>query len=206
MGSDDRLRWNQRYERLEEASDGPPAPPAWLAEIDDLVPGQGAGLDLAAGRGRLALWMARRGLLVTAVDVSGVGLRLLREAAGREHLSVVTEELDLEVDLPPSGPFALATLFFYKQEGLLARACKTLLPGGCLIAELPTVRNLERHDRPPRPYLVEANQLLDEARSLEMEVFYYREGWLPDGPEGDLRHTARLAACRPTPRVTATIR
>ena len=52
-------------------------------ELADLPPGRA--LDLAAGEGRNALWLARRGWQVTAVDFSSEGLRTgrsLQERAG----------------------------------------------------------------------------------------------------------------------------
>ncbi|WP_243059174.1 bifunctional 2-polyprenyl-6-hydroxyphenol methylase/3-demethylubiquinol 3-O-methyltransferase UbiG [Nocardioides sp. SR21] len=50
------------------------------AELADLAPGRA--LDLAAGEGRNAIWLARRGWDVTAVDYSQVGLDKGRELAG----------------------------------------------------------------------------------------------------------------------------
>ena len=53
------------------------------AETSDLPPGRA--LDLAAGEGRNALWLASRGWTVTAVDFSAVGLdkgRVRADAAG----------------------------------------------------------------------------------------------------------------------------
>lgn len=50
------------------------------AECGDLAPGRA--LDLAAGEGRNAIWLARRGWHVTAVDFSQVGLDKGRQLAG----------------------------------------------------------------------------------------------------------------------------
>jgi SAM-dependent methyltransferase len=50
------------------------------AELTDLPPGRA--LDLAAGEGRNAIWLARRGWEVTAVDYSQVGLDKGRKLAG----------------------------------------------------------------------------------------------------------------------------
>lgn len=50
------------------------------AELADLAPGRA--LDLAAGEGRNAIWLARRGWEVTAVDYSQVGLDKGRRLAG----------------------------------------------------------------------------------------------------------------------------
>jgi SAM-dependent methyltransferase len=50
------------------------------AELADLSPGHA--LDLAAGEGRNAIWLARRGWQVTAVDFSQVALDKGRQIAG----------------------------------------------------------------------------------------------------------------------------
>ena len=50
------------------------------AECADLPPGRA--LDLAAGEGRNAIWLARRGWDVTAVDFSQAGLDKGRRLAG----------------------------------------------------------------------------------------------------------------------------
>lgn len=49
-------------------------------ECADLEPGRA--VDLAAGEGRNAIWLAREGWQVTAVDWSGVGLDKGRQVAG----------------------------------------------------------------------------------------------------------------------------
>ena len=50
------------------------------AELGDLAPGRA--LDLAAGEGRNAIWLARRGWTVTAADFSQVALDKGRQLAG----------------------------------------------------------------------------------------------------------------------------
>lgn len=200
MSEEDRQKWDARYANAQEK---PPEPPAWLAELQGELPDGGSALDLAAGTGRLALWMARKGLAVTAADISKVGLERLRHAAAAERLAVTTECIDLQTETLPRGLFDLITVFFYWQPGLIARMSARLVSEGVLIAELPTLRNLERHDRPSRRFLLEPNQLLDEARGLE--IFYYREGWREATPGSAATHTARLAARRPSRRALRTL-
>jgi SAM-dependent methyltransferase len=58
-----------------------------LAEVADLTPGRA--LDVACGEGADAIWLARRGWTVTAIDISDVALRRAREAA--EHAGAAVE-------------------------------------------------------------------------------------------------------------------
>jgi len=49
-------------------------PPDALRGREHLLPAPGRALDVACGRGTVAVWLARRGFGVDAVDVSPVGL------------------------------------------------------------------------------------------------------------------------------------
>src|SRR5688572_10189640 len=98
MAESDRIKWDEKFRRGEhEGQDAP----AWLRELEEDFPTGGEALDVAAGAGRMALWMARRGLSVTAVDISPVGLALCREAASDEKVKIRTMVADLERDTLP---------------------------------------------------------------------------------------------------------
>lgn len=182
MASEDRAKWDARHARARTGE-----APRWLETLE--LPREGRALDVAAGTGRLALFAARRGLAVTAVDISPVGLAIAERAAAGEGLSLDTIALDLEETPLPEGPFALITCFHYRQPSLWPAMKARLAPGGVLLAELFTVTNLERHAHPSRRWLSPPNELLALAEGLE--TITYREGWFDD------RHTARLAARRP---------
>ena len=71
--------WNERYRTSELVwSAGPNQ--FVEAELAELPPGRA--LDLAAGEGRNAIWLARRGWQVTAVDFAQAALDKGRELAG----------------------------------------------------------------------------------------------------------------------------
>ena len=76
MTGRDRERWDAKHRAL---GVGTPLPPDALRGHLDLVPDAGRALDVACGRGAVAVWLAGRGLDVVAVDVSPAGL-----AAGAE--------------------------------------------------------------------------------------------------------------------------
>ncbi|MCE2391773.1 MAG: class I SAM-dependent methyltransferase [Proteobacteria bacterium] len=186
MASGDAERWDEKYR---SGSHGDAPAPDWLEEFAAGWSAAGRALDVAAGSGRVAVWLAARGLDTLAVDVSGVGLERARErarAAGRE---IRTRELDLEADELPAGPFEVITCFHYLQRDLFPELVRRLSPGGWLCAEIMTLRNLERHARPSARFLLEPGELRELARPLEPA--FYREGWFDD------RCVARLAARRP---------
>ena len=77
---DDGARWDARYEG---AVAGEPVPPDGLRAngLVELVPTSGRALDVACGLGRQAVWAARRGLDVEALDVSPVAISHVRSLA-----------------------------------------------------------------------------------------------------------------------------
>jgi ubiquinone/menaquinone biosynthesis C-methylase UbiE len=67
----DSQEWDRRYAAAELVWTAEPNRFA-VAELQDLPPGRA--LDVAAGEGRNAVWLASRGWQVTAVDFSAAGL------------------------------------------------------------------------------------------------------------------------------------
>jgi SAM-dependent methyltransferase len=89
MSDADRLRWDARHAAV---GLGTPMPPDGLRGRLGWLPPGGRALDLACGRGSVAVWLARRGFAVDALDVSGAALasgrdleRRTRDPATRPH-------------------------------------------------------------------------------------------------------------------------
>lgn len=183
MADADREKWDARY----RTGDYPQGDPTWLKHFEDDLPKKGRALDVAAGSGRLSIWLARRGLDVLAIDISPVGLALAREAASDEDVHLATRAIDLEKQPVPEGPYALVACFHYRQRTLLPVLVASLDEAGMLVAEMATVRNLERSAKPSRRWLCEPNELVRDLHG-SMELLYYREQWVGE------RHLARLIA------------
>ena len=175
MAESDRIRWDQRYSEEEEASS---IPPPWIEEFDAQIPCHGPALDIAAGSGRLSLWLANRGLRVTAVDISAVGLQLAQRSAELQGLTIETVVADLETEPLPQGSFQIITCFRYWQPDLFPAIKARLNDGGLLVAEVVTKQNLERHDHPSARFLAEPEALRTICHP--MEIVYYQEGWVGD--------------------------
>jgi SAM-dependent methyltransferase len=179
----DRDRWDRRYE--EDPTIG--APSGWLLTLGSLLPTSGRALDVAGGTGRNSLWLAERGLSVTSVDISPVGLEAAHAAASQRGLDLEIYEANLETEPLPAGLWDLVLCFHYLQRSLIEAAPNLLRPAGLLVCEIATVRNLERHQHPISRFLLEEGELADLARCLD--VVSYTEGWT----ETD-QHLARLVA------------
>jgi SAM-dependent methyltransferase len=181
----ERARWDAKYAAGEHAG---LAPSSWLAEVAARLPGRGRALDVAGGAGRHALWLARRGLRVTLVDVSEVGLGLARERATAAGLMLETRAADLDSEPLPSGPFDVVVCAHYLQRSLFAAMALALGERGVLVVAVPTVRNLERHARPSRRFLLEEGEL-ERLVPSRLAIERYEEGWVREG-----FHEARLLA------------
>jgi SAM-dependent methyltransferase len=109
---------------------------------------RGRALDLGAGEGEIAIWLAANGYLVDAVESSGEKAKHLRTA--RRGLPVVVHELDLRTFPLAEGTYSLivasAVLHFLRPSELwpLAdRLVSALTEGGMLVAEVLTADDPE---------------------------------------------------------------
>ena len=148
VDADDWDDWDDRYAASPlVSSSGPNAVVAH--ETADLPPGRA--LDLAAGEGRNALWLAEHGWQVTAVDFSAVATRRTAELAAQrlgvdaERLTAVTADLGAWT---PSDPVDLTVLaYFQVPAGVRRRVHRTaagaLAPGGTFLLVAHHSDNLE---------------------------------------------------------------
>lgn len=106
------------------------------AELTGLAPGRA--LDLGAGEGRNAVWLAEQGWRVTAVDFSPVGLAKGRGLAERRGVTVDWVTADLRDHRPAQGAFDLVLIAYLHMppevwSAVLRRAGDALAPGGTLL-------------------------------------------------------------------------
>ena len=132
MSALDRERWDRRFATV---GPGVPGPPSALIGREDLVPTAGTAIDLACGRGTVAVWLARRGLTTTALDVSPEALRLTAELAAARGVDVATVQADLDDGLPAAviGPFDVVVCQRFRDPGLYLALPRLLAPGGLLV-------------------------------------------------------------------------
>lgn len=135
--------WDERYAERQQWSIEPNALIADL--LADLPPGDA--VDLAAGEGRHALWLAGRGWRVTAVDFSDVGLTRGRGQPGAERVTWVTADV-LAWSAPPESQDLVLVAYLHLPEAdtvdLFTRAAGWLRPGGRLLVLGHDLDNLTR--------------------------------------------------------------
>jgi SAM-dependent methyltransferase len=108
----------------------------------------GAAVDLASGNGRNALWLARRGWRVTAVDVSAVALAQGMERARELGLQIDWQECDVR-GWTPAEPVDLVLVAYLhlpvaELTAVLISAARNLTPGGRLLYVGHSRTNLTR--------------------------------------------------------------
>jgi SAM-dependent methyltransferase len=133
MSEADRRKWDMRYAGGSHSSATSPC--EVLKQHIGLAPA-GSALDLACGAGRHAIYLARRGYRVDAVDISSVAIQLGRELAQAERLSIQWHSTDLldEPELPGTG-YSLILLCHFVAPDLLVQMPQLLRPGGVLMVE-----------------------------------------------------------------------
>ncbi|NJC73906.1 class I SAM-dependent methyltransferase [Planosporangium thailandense] len=107
-----------------------------VEELAALPPGRA--LDLAAGEGRNAVWLAGRGWEVTAVDFSPVAVDKGRRLADARGVRVEWVTADLLGYAPPAAAFDAVLVAYLHlpapdRAAVLARAAGALAPGGVLV-------------------------------------------------------------------------
>lgn len=130
----DSAGWDTRYAAAQLWSDEPNSLAAQLLAERPA----GRALDVAAGEGRMSLWLAARGWRVTAVDFSAIGLARGRQRAVERGLDIEWQVADATVTTyPPVYDLALVLYLQLAQDQLttaLRHAVGALAPGGLLLA------------------------------------------------------------------------
>lgn len=124
--------WDRRYAVREFIWDT--GPNRFVAEeLSGLPPGRA--LDLGAGEGRNAVWLAGRGWRVTAVDFSAVALDKARGLASERGVAVELVQADLREYVPARGAYQLVVIAYLQlapaaRAAVLGRAAAALAPHG----------------------------------------------------------------------------
>jgi SAM-dependent methyltransferase len=170
-----------KWDRIWHQADSDlPRPARVLIENAHLLPASGLALDLACGLGGNALFLARRGLSVRALDISPVAIERLKAWASRYHFDLTAEVLDVETMDWPEDAFDVIVVSRFLARALCPRLIAALKPGGMLFCQT-YIRDKLASTGPSNPdFLLDPNELLRLFQPLHLLV--YRE----EGRCGDL--------------------
>jgi SAM-dependent methyltransferase len=158
-----------------------PAP--LLVQVAEMLP-PGQALDLACGPGRNALYLARLGWRVTAVDASEVAIAHLRRRSSEVDARVADLERG-EWAIAPAA-YDLICDFYYLQRDLFPRIRDGVRPGGVFTGAV----HLIEPGRDPQ-FSLEPGELRSEFATWK--ILYYLEGAESRGQRRSARIIARRA-------------
>ena len=169
---DDRRQWDQIYNKREYVFGKEAA--AFLREQVDRLP-IGRALDIATGEGRNAVFLAKKGFQVDAVDLSEVALKKARRLARENHVTINTIEADLNTYTIRPGYYDVILNFDYLQRSLIPEIKRGLRRGGIVVYENYTIKQLENTGGKA----LQRNFLLDEGELPKLfkdfKILVYRQ-------------------------------
>ena len=157
-------RWDQKY--LDRHPDFLPDP--LLDEYRHLLDGNGLALDVACGTGQNALFLAKLGYYVIAVDGSEVGLRYGIQEARRRNLNTHGLVMDLDQVQLPRKHFNLVIVFRFLNRTLMPQLIDTLIPGGLLIYKTFNRNHLANRKDFNKSFLLHNGELSNYLKELQL--------------------------------------
>lgn len=189
----ERQRWDERYASPDR---NPLHDPNALvvAELGSLAPGRA--LEIAAGEGRHARWLASKGWDVVAVDFSEVALRRARQLAGDEGHHVTFVVADVHTLPLPAAAFDLVLATFFhprppERPALYPKLARALRPGGTLLLVSYDKANLAEGNKGPQDpdFLMDPPVLAAELRALGLDVTRAEAVRIPEAVNAVIRAT-----------------
>ena len=143
--------------------------PRIVCDYVDRAP-KGRALDIACGTGAVSLFLAGKGFVVDAVDISEVALTAFSKL--HPHIHTICADLDT-FDLT-ANRYTLVTNIRYLNRRLFPQILDALLPGGMLIFETFLKSREKEMDKGfKREYLLDEKELMDVFAPLDL--LYYGE-------------------------------
>lgn len=180
-----RRRWDHKHRNAGETDS--PAP--FLVEVAGALP-KGRCLDLAAGKGRNALFMAQQGYSVDVLDWSFEGLAALRSRTSGSELQLNLVVADLTSFPLPEERYDVLLCFRYLQQDLWPDMARALKPGGALVIETFTIERVKSRPNFPAEYCLKPGELGAAFPDLRVEIYREEPG----------QETASILAFRPVRR------
>lgn len=166
------------------------APSDWLCRHAAQIRPGGQVLDVAAGRGRNARWLAQQGFVVEAVDRDAEALAVMR---GIDGITCNTADLESAAWPYARQQFDAIVVCRYLHRPLFPHLRDSLKAGGLLIYET-FMQGHEAYGRPSNPdFLLRENEL-KEAFGIGLAVLAFEQG-LVTAPKPAMMQ--RIAARKP---------
>ena len=186
-------KWNEAYKNANISS----AKPAQvLSENVHLLPGSllqsSHALDLACGRAGNAIFLAKQGFHVDAVDISPNVLESLESFVKQQSLSISCECRDIETKGLSDRKYDVIVVSYFLNRELFPQIIKALKPNGLLFYETWSQEKVDNSGAINPDFRLQAGELLDLSQTLR-PLFYREEGDQGDVSKGS-RNIAMLVA------------
>jgi len=165
--------WDQRYSEPGFAYGTEPND--FLVHSASLLRPESRILCLCEGEGRNAVYLAKSGHDVTAMDMSAVGLQKAQSLADAQGVSIETVEANVNDCAIGTNSFdAIVSIFCHLPPGLRTsvheKICNGLSPGGILILEGFSKKQIDNNTGGPRnlDMLLDLDVLKQELAPLEL--------------------------------------
>ncbi|GJM39962.1 MAG: hypothetical protein DHS20C20_02440 [Ardenticatenaceae bacterium] len=186
----DAKKWNGRYQTDGHYRQQGKASQL-LQEYAHLLPKNGAVLDAAAGVGVNTLFLAQLGISMIALDISEVGLRLLRKKAKGLGVVVETAVFDLTTPHFPKNCVDAVINFRFLERATFPAYKKAVRPGGLIFFE--TFIHTGAGETPS--YFLEPGEL--HRAFADFEIVHSVETAVRGHRSGNMRPVAQLIAQKP---------
>lgn len=152
-------------------------------------------LDVAAGSGRNARWLAQQGYQVEAVDINAAALSSMHGVA-----NIQTRQADLETGPWPYSKqqFDAIVVCRYLHRPLLKLLPASLKPGGILVYET-FMQGQQAYGRPHNADFLLNDEELLHVYAAQLSVLAFEQGSFSSSPGGPVAMLQRLCARAPQP-------
>ena len=175
-------------------------PNNFIKENIDLILTAKSVMCLGEGEGRNAIYLADKGLVVEALDVSDVALAKLRKRAKEHYLFIKTRHTLLAYWEPDQYYDAIICTYLQlpkeQQKMLFEKAIEALLPNGYFMAELFSESQIHFESGGPKnmAFLYDLNDILDSVKTLPCKIIKLAQEVIALN-EGN-RHVGRASVLR----------
>lgn len=175
--------WNQSYEASELPWETGRPEPLLTALVRTLTPGRA--LEVGAGTGTNARWLAEHGFDVLGVDIAPRAIEMARAAVTDRHAVHCRFEVNDFLVEPPPGPFAFVfdrgcfhTFATLAERMQFARnVARVLAPDGLWLSVIGSTEGPPRDFGPPRLSAVDVAAAIEPALAIhELAAVHFDQG------------------------------
>jgi len=178
---EDKQRWNKRHVEKPTRKYVEPILEKYISNAD-----VGYALDIACGMGRNTTFLADKGFVVDAVDISDYALSQIADTKNKNKIEADLDNYTLE-----KNKYNLVVNINYLNRNFFPQIKEALKDGGVVIFETFIIAHGD-FDNPSNPeYLLRKNELLHAF--ISFEVIYYEEK-IDTNLRGEKTYVASLVA------------